>query len=155
MCMLAASLILVRRFRWTDEITAVCSSCSQWCSPRGRWLAPRLRWDRGRGSCSEAEAASRWSIYLEDYITGNNYYRPQLFHQSNVNSLARKHDVRSMSLSTFSRNCCVILGCRSAAKAAKHSTQVFTDAKPTSGASAASKRPTQLAPRIDYFDMTD
>ena len=44
--------------------------------------------------------------------------------------------------------------CRSAAKAAKHSTQVFADAKPV-GNAAASKRPSAQPPRIDYFDMTD
>ena len=54
----------------------------------------------------------------------------------------------------FSDKIVVIGGCRSAAKAAKHSTQVFSDAKPAGGAAAAaSKRPTQ--PRIDYFDMTN
>jgi len=43
--------------------------------------------------------------------------------------------------------------CRSAAQAAKHSTQVYTDAKPTSNASAATKRSNK--PYVDYFEMTD
>jgi len=40
--------------------------------------------------------------------------------------------------------------CRSAAKAAKHSTQVYSDAKPSTN---TSKRPSQ--PYVDYFEMTD
>ena len=43
--------------------------------------------------------------------------------------------------------------CRSAAKAAKHSTQVYSDPKPPGGGSSSSKRPTQ--PYVDYFEMTD
>jgi len=41
---------------------------------------------------------------------------------------------------------------RSAAYAARHSTQVYSDPKPAGSASAAAKRPTK--PRIDYFEMT-
>jgi len=44
--------------------------------------------------------------------------------------------------------------CRSAAQAAKHSTQVYSDAKPPGNASAATKRQTNK-PYVDYFEMTD
>ena len=49
----------------------------------------------------------------------------------------------------------ILLSDRSAAKAAKHSTQVYSESKASGGPSSATKQRPSSQPYVDYFDMTD